>query len=187
MVAARVVGVSASEVKPALTIDRGKQAGIQEGQAVVFSGNLVGTVELVGPVTATVRLITAAETSLEVTLQSPTAGQDGQRVTTTARLTEPRDAFVAEPARDKPVSVGDLAHLGDPAWPPEAQGTIVGKVKEVGGHPQKPLLISRVRIEPLIPLKRLDRVTVLVPRPEETGQQQPAARGRRRGERRAGG
>jgi len=167
MVGARVISVSASSKKPALTIDRGRQSGVAQGQAVMYAGNLVGQVELVGPVTATVRLLTAAGTALQLNIQPPApprASESQKRIHVRAELNAAQDAFIAEPAKDKPVQVGDLAHLDDDRWPPEAQGAIVGKVVEVSGHPQRPLLISQVRIEPLPPLKQLDRVSVLVPR-----------------------
>jgi len=194
LVRARVVGVSDSSIKPALTIDCGRRSGIDANQAVVFAGNLVGVVEMAGPVTATVRLITAAGTSLNLRLKPAAVNQseaDGSkpgkgqgRLEVFAELTEGGEAFIAEPARAKPVEQGYLAHLSDASWPIAAQGAIVGKVASVAGLPEQPLLVNRVRIEPLAPLKQLDRVTVLVPQRRgapavRSKQSEPSRRGER--------
>jgi cell shape-determining protein MreC len=176
LVAARVLSLSGSEVKPSLVIDRGRRAGLRSDLAVVYAGNLVGTVENVGPATATVRLILAARTGLQVRLRPNSPEPSGRQVIVRANVNEAQNAFFAEPGSRKPVEVGDLAHLQDSSWPPEAHGAIVGKVSSITGHPDEPLLINRVRIEPLVSLKQLDRVTVLVPKRQPTAREGRARR-----------
>ena len=163
MVDARVSGVSGSELKPVLTIARGQQHGIREGQAVVFWDSLVGEVEMVGPLSAEVRLITAAETGLAVELVPPVVDA-ARKIQAWAELSENRTAFIAETARQRTVKVGDLAHLRDDGWPAVAQGFVVGKVTDVRPKKERPLELQRVTIKPQAPLRQLDRVTILVPR-----------------------
>jgi hypothetical protein len=175
LVEARVVGLSDSSVKPVLSIDRGRRAGLRQGQAVVYAGNLVGQVEMAGPVTADVRLITAAETGLSVRIVPPSSQAPSRELVIWAELNDNRDAFIAEPSQGRTVTPRDLAHLDDDRWPAAAQGYIVGRVTDVGPKESRPLELQQVRIEPLVPLKQLGRVTVLVPgpRPTEGGEARP--------------
>jgi len=165
-VEAPVAGLTGSSSNPQLSIAKGTRTGLEPGQAVVIGGSLVGEIVSAGPVTATVRLITAKQTSLWVTIQPPqTTGPDqapprqaGLRVTWDPAV----GAFTAEPSKREPIEVGDMAQLDDDAWPIAAQGYIVGKVTKVEAD-AKQMSLQRVRVKPLVPLKQLDRVAVLVP------------------------
>jgi cell shape-determining protein MreC len=167
-VEARVGGLSGGSTSPVLMIGRGRKNGIRAGQVAVHRGNLVGEVVHAGPVTARVKLIVAAETSLGVRIAPPQKpGEDtpASPREVSLRLTWNADegVFVASLDKHKTIEVGDIARLDDEAWPLAGQGYTVGKVTEVQNpHPRKPVL-QRIRVKPLAPLKQLDRIAVHVP------------------------
>lgn len=162
-VPARVGRYSGDRVNPTLTINRGTSQGVAVGQVVVTGFSLVGEVEQAGPVTATVRLFTAAESRLQVRLVPPVVGEPPHRVGAWMQVEEDGERFVIEVDRDSPVAVGDLAHLEDSRWPREAQGFVVAQVVTVRPDPRDPHMRRVVLLEPIVPLRSLSQVNVLVP------------------------
>lgn len=163
IIGANVIGFNGDLENPILTIGIGADKEVREDLAVVWGAGLVGRVVSVSEQTADVRLITAADTQLQVRIAKP--NNDG--------LTEPLPAFIEvgkdsrsfvteEFAIDDPVAVGDLVHLADDSWQFRSRGFLVGIVTEVGKS-DRPLLNSRVVIRPTLPLPSLTRVAVLVP------------------------
>lgn len=163
LIDARVTAYNGSTIDPVITIDKGSSKGLRKGSVVASGFNLVGEVVRVGPVSADVKLITAANTNIIARLVTPIA--DVQPRILEAMLHRAKDGqyFVTEPGVDSPVQVGDLAHLSSERWPPEAQGFVVGKVTVVDKDASNPFLAKRVIVEPMLPLAALRRVTVLVP------------------------
>ena len=152
-----------------VVIDRGAKHGVKKGQAVVDGVNLIGQVDaLVGQLRSRVRLINAKSTQLEVRIVSPQP--------TNNRLPSPVTLYVADGGnefrtrqigKDTAIRVGDLALLGDPAWPRVARSYIVGRVARIDRHPDNPHLSRLVVVKPLDPLNHVSEVVVLIPPSDE--------------------
>lgn len=148
---------------PTITINRGTRHGVQPNQPVAFGTNLVGRVTDVGPTSATVTLITAPGSRLDVRFIPPQAGpaplgDDGQ-----LELFEGGPQFFCILDMTSPVQEGDLAYLSDERWPIEARGLFVGQVVTVEKAPDDPTLRKRVIVKPIPSLRHLTRVVVFVP------------------------
>jgi len=61
LVPARVIGRTPNVINQAIRINQGSSDGVRSGQAVVTGSGLVGTVDAVGPISATVTLLTDAD------------------------------------------------------------------------------------------------------------------------------
>src|SRR5699024_9825091 len=72
LVQSRVTGYSDSRTKPALSINRGRKAGLVDGCVVVTGFNLVGRVDKAYTTSADVDLILAPRTRLQVRILPPT-------------------------------------------------------------------------------------------------------------------
>jgi cell shape-determining protein MreC len=160
---ASVASWSGDSLYPTLTINRGYKHGLRPGLVVADGFNLVGRLSSVGPVAATVRLVTAADTQLVVRVLPPVPGAPPRSVLTRAQAAQRRLEFWATTDEDDPVCEGDLAYLADEGWPAEARGLVVGQVARIEKHPDDPILRRRVVIRPIRSLTHLDRVTVIVP------------------------
>ncbi|MFA9478715.1 rod shape-determining protein MreC [Phycisphaerales bacterium AB-hyl4] len=160
---ARVGGVSGDRLNPTLRINRGSRDGVGRGQAVVSGFTLVGEIERAGPVSADVRLFTAAETRLQVRIipSDPTAEE--RRYTAWMDIQDGGSVFVIEAERGDPVEAGDWAHLADERWPREARGFVVAQVIDARPDPSDPHRLMRVTLSPAVDLMALRQVTVLVP------------------------
>lgn len=152
-----------------LRIARGQRHGVAVGQAVADRASLVGRVSDVGGQTASVRLITAPETSLTVRIVPPTGGAVSRQAYIRMEVDDAGRSFTAQVGVDEPVEEGDLAHLADTRWPEAAQGLVVGRVTAVAPWPDDPLLYRRVTVTPEVSLPHLTRVVVLVEGGDEGG------------------
>lgn len=156
---------------PMLSINRGSDDGIELGMVVASGANLIGRVAKVSAGSATVSLINAPGTLLDVRMLPPLAGPAPHEVVLQCQPVQGSETFWAEAAQSDPIQAGDLAHLrlADNAlatqmrWRDEAAGMIVGQVVRVEDHPSDPKLRTRVLIEPRRKLQNLTRVVVLVP------------------------
>lgn len=148
---------------PALTISRGRRDGLQPGFVVASGFNLVGRVTSVGPASSTVTLITAADTLLSTRIVPVTLDAPPREHLAQLRPQKGAGRFTAQANVDDPVEVGDLAHLADHFWPPEAQALVVGSVTAIEKDPSDPLLRRIIEVMPPRSLAYLDRVVVLVP------------------------
>ena len=169
LVWASVTGWSNDGDYPLLRLNRGAAVGLRPRQVVASGFNLVGRVVDVGPATATVHLLTAPRTHLAARLVPPFPGDPPRAVLADVHSTDDGDTFQAVVDTAEPVAVGDLAHLADDAWPPEARGLVIGKVTAVRDDPEDPTLRRRVTIQPIRPLAYLDRVVVMMPAHHDQG------------------
>jgi len=165
-VAAGVTAWSNNSRYPTLTLNRGSTTGLRPNLVVASGFNLVGRLSDVGLITATARLIMAAETQIMVRIMPPAPGPAQRELVTYAYADTSGDRFEADAVADDGVQVGDLAHLVDDTWPKEARGLVIGKVVQVNNHPQDPILRRQVMIAPIRSLAHLNRVIVIVPSQE---------------------
>jgi len=149
-----------------LTINRGKNHDVQDGQVVTDGINLVGRVVDVGGMTASVQLITAEDRRIEVRITPPLSAEPTRDVPGHLQPHHKKGIFTMPVEIQSPVQVGDLAHLSGGAWPNEALGFVVGKVTSFAEDPD-PLNFRTVVVEPAIDLMHLQRVVVLVPAKSE--------------------
>jgi len=161
--AASVIGATVNRDNPTITINRGWRNQVRGGCAVVDRFNFVGVVSNTTPRTATVRMITAAQTQVQVLITPPSAGAPPRRLETRLHWDRNMAAFTAIVGRDKPVEVEDLAHLADQAFPAGAYGFIIGVVRKIEDYERNPLLHQRLVVEPDPNLQRLQNVVVLIP------------------------
>lgn len=163
---AGVTGRNADPDRRTLTINRGTRDGIREGLPVVDGSLLVGRVIDAGLPTATVELLTSPGRRYGAMITAPDLPVTGippqRREICLFEVISPR-SLMAIVAKDFPAEVGDYAHLRDDDWPATVQGRIIGVVRRVEPLPSQPLLRNRIIIEPLRPIDRLNRVTVIVP------------------------
>ncbi|MEX2671185.1 MAG: rod shape-determining protein MreC [Phycisphaeraceae bacterium] len=160
---ARVGSVSGDRLNPTLRINRGSRDGVARGQAVVTQFILAGEIERAGPVSADVRLFTAAESRLQVRIIPPNPTATDRRYSAWMEIQDDGQTFLIEAERDDPVEEGDWAHLADDRWPREARGFVVAQVTDVRPDPSDPHRLKRVTLSPAVDLTALRQVTVLVP------------------------
>jgi len=163
---ANVIARTRSAGGLSITIDRGRRGGIVEGLPVVDLPNLIGRVTAVGPVTATVKLITSPGMELEAAITPPPApGEQVLRIKARCLL-EARDdgTFITtDIEQGVDVAVDDIAYLSDRDWAEITQGMVIGRVVEVEDI-HEPVLRQRVVVEPYVDPMRVGEVTVSVPR-----------------------
>ncbi|WP_071189594.1 rod shape-determining protein MreC [Trichormus sp. NMC-1] len=160
-VLARVVGRSADHWWQQVTLNRGTNAGIQEGFVVKADGGLVGLVESVTPNTSRVLLISDLKSQVGVTI-SRTAAKGVLRGDSSAE-------GVLEFYEKVPnVKVGDLISTSTYSQKFPA-GLSVGRVKSLDLN-KLPASVAKVELFP--PIQHLDWVTVY-PKPENTDPEKP--------------
>lgn len=164
----------------ALTLNRGAGDGVVEGQVVADGLNLIGRITVAAPVMASVRPVTNPGTHLAVRI-APARGGDRFTLVQVQSLPDGR-GFLARADVADPVQLGDLAHLQDVGWPPEAQGLIVGQVVAINHDEQDPILRRQIVIAPLREVSSIRHVVVFVPQiqpispPEGAAAPPPAVR-----------
>jgi len=152
-VAARVIDHSPGNFESTITLDRGTEAGIQEGMAVLAPDGVVGHVINAWHGGCTVRVLTDPGSAIAVrTLEHPGIG------IAQGRSGSP-DLTVADFDTSTNVQPGDMvvtSDLANSVYPPDLP---VGKVTHV--DKQTPGLGLVVRIEPYVDFTALDFVMVL--------------------------
>jgi rod shape-determining protein MreC len=148
-ISARVVGRSADNWWQQVTLNRGSNAGIQEGFIVKADGGLVGLVESVTPNTSRVLLISDLKSQVGVTI-SRTSAKGVLRGDSSA------EAVLEFYEKVPNVKVGDLISTStySQKFPP---GLAVGRVKSLD---LKKLPASVAKVELFPPIKSLDWVAV---------------------------
>ena len=149
-VSARITALGNSAFDQVRFIDKGREAGIVKGQAVIDENGLVGRIDLVSEDTARVRLITDPQSGVGVrdVATNETGWVDGQG------LDYPQLKMFNEV---EPVSVGDRLFTAGGRYPP---GILVGTVRTTAESEAGFALITDVI--PAIELSRLDFVKVIV-------------------------
>ena len=164
---ARVVGRSADQWWQQVTLNRGANAGIQEGFIVKADGGLVGLVESVTPNTSRVLLISDLKSQVGVSV-SRTAAKGVLRGDSSA------EAVLEFYEKVPNVKIGDLVSTStySQKFP---SGLAVGRIKSLD---LKKLPASIAKIELFPPIRSLDWVAVY-PKPEnqELGNQKSANQG----------
>jgi len=168
---ARVIGRTSDPSAGTLTIDRGARHGLRPGLAVVKGASLVGRLIEVGPSTSVIGLITRPDNLIEVVLAPPRLPEGGlpadRQSVVQLRVSDPHQFVADDVNREVPVEAGDYArledHRGPESWPLAVQGMIVGQVQSVEPNPDQTLL-QRITVQPMLSLRRLDTITVVVPR-----------------------
>ncbi len=152
VIIAELVGVDLDPFSHLIEIDKGTQSGIHVGQAVIDGNGVIGQVERVAPLTATVRLISDPSHGLPVQvnrngLRSVAFGTG--RINTLSITSLPNNADIR--AGDLLVTSG----LGGrfPAGYP------VGEVHTVSIDPGQPF--SRIAVQPLGALDRIQEVLLI--------------------------
>jgi rod shape-determining protein MreC len=151
---ARVVGRSADQWWQQVTLNRGTNAGIQEGFVVKADGGLVGLVESVTPNTSRVLLISDLKSQVGVSI-SRTAAKGVLRGDSSA------EAVLEFYEKVPNVKIGDLVSTStySQKFP---SGLAVGRIKSLD---LKKLPASVAKIELFPPIRSLDWVAVY-PKPE---------------------
>lgn len=173
--AAKVTGWSGDPRRPTLTLDVGQRQKIDVGMVVASGFNLVGRVTGVTPSTATVTLITAPRSNMNLLLVPRLPGDPDQvrpELLVAAEANARGDALEATVASTAQVEPGFVAHVhrSDPAWPAEAWGLVAGRVTSVKPYPDDPTARHLITIEPIRSLRHLTQVYVVQPsQPESTG------------------
>ncbi len=170
---ASIVGRGSDPAAETCTLNQGARDGLAIGQPAVKGANLVGRIVSVGPVTATMELITRSELRLEAIITPPRlpgGALPEDRRTIVQFVARPPDRLVASDVRSEtPAAVGDYVRLVDRDWPDAVQGMIVGRVQRIEPLRDSPLL-KRVIIEPRLNLRTLTAVTVIVRQSNATGE-----------------
>ncbi|MCC5619593.1 rod shape-determining protein MreC [Nostoc sp. CHAB 5836] len=151
---ARVVGRSADQWWQQVTLNRGANAGIQEGFIVKADGGLVGLVESVTPNTSRVLLISDLKSQVGVSV-SRTAAKGVLRGDSSA------EAVLEFYEKVPNVRLGDLVSTStySQKFP---SGLAIGRIKSLD---LKKLPASVAKIELFLPIRSLDWVAVY-PKPE---------------------
>jgi rod shape-determining protein MreC len=153
-IVARVVGRSADHWWQMVTLNRGTNAGIQEGFIVKADGGLVGLVESATPNTSRVLLVSDLKSQVGVTV-SRTSAKGVLRGDSSA------EAVLEFYEKVPNVKVGDLVSTSTYSQKFPA-GLAVGRIKSLD---LKKLPASVAKVELFPPIRSLDWVTVY-PKPE---------------------
>lgn len=154
---------------PALVINRGSRDGLEVGWVVVSGMNLVGTIAEVGSVSSTVRLINAPRSVVGLRILPPTPGPAGPGIFARATASATGAEFAAESTEADKVKPGDLAHLDDNRYPPEARAFVVGRVARVEPSPRDPQLRRQIVVTPVESLIHMSQVVVILPVQPQSG------------------
>jgi len=151
-----------SESLHLVSINIGRRQGLVEGQVVIDGDttSLAGRLSDVGPNSATVRLITSAQTRLEVLIMPPDAGPATRQLQTVVNIDDAQSAFTARVTTDDVARIGDLVHLADPAWE-AGNGYLVGVVSDVQPDPANALW-RIVTVQPVRDMLQVRRLFVIV-------------------------
>jgi cell shape-determining protein MreC len=171
LVVGRVIGTNLATPSPSLTLDIGTSHNLRPGLAVVSGFNLVGQVTEVQAQKSLVKPITAPDTLINLRIVPPSASEPNREGFVSARFTG--GAFTGTVGANDPIKLGDLAHLYDESWPPEARGFVVGSVTSLEPLERDPLLRKKIKIQPLRSPTALDRVVVLLPTEAERPKSAP--------------
>jgi rod shape-determining protein MreC len=157
-VAAEVVTRESSQYERVVTLDRGEEAGIELGDAVLSEGGaLAGTVVQVGRSHSTARLVSDTR-SLVIGIDAATRATGEVR----GRLSAPL-AMGNVPATDK-VEVGDLVvtaglNIGREFRSFYPRGLLIGQIVDVLKDPGA--IVQTVLVEPAASLEHLETVLVI--------------------------
>jgi rod shape-determining protein MreC len=152
-VAARVIDRAPGNFESTITLDRGTEAGIEEGMAVLAPDGVVGHVVTSWHGGCTVRVLTDANSAIAVrTLEHPAVGI-AQGHNGSSDLTVADFDTAAQIKKGDSVVTSDLANS---VYPPDLQvGTVTGVDKQSAG------LGLSVRIKPYVNFRELEFVLVL--------------------------
>lgn len=152
-VAARVIGQDPVRWSRGLILDRGRGAGVREGEAVIAPGGLVGRIGGVGAATSRVVVLTDPDCRVAGVVQRTREG--GLAVGGAAgRL---RLLYLPSTTASQPGDLVVTTGLGDGVPKGLLIGTIRAVRREVDG------LSATAQVEPAVAVDRLEEVLVVVP------------------------
>ncbi|MAE63270.1 MAG: hypothetical protein CMJ18_03275 [Phycisphaeraceae bacterium] len=169
LLTAVVRSVTPDRSHPTIDIDLGRRDGVAEGHVVIGGRDgvdLIGRISNVGPRAATVSLISAPRTHLEVRIVPPDAPEEDGKKESGVKIqlswSVDRRAFEStiDLSKQERIRTGFQARLSDPRWP--SRGFVVGTVTKVEKLPENPLLRRRVVVTPRTDPGRLNRVTLVL-------------------------
>lgn len=150
-IGARVVSRDPSNWAQSVTVDRGSNDGIKEGQAVVDGNALVGQIISVSSNSAKVLLLTDNISSVDVIVQSSRA-----QGIVEGNLTE--NLKLKYLLREQSVKIGDriIASGLDEIFP---KGALIGIVSKIKDDPNG--MFQNVEVEPSADMSRLENILIL--------------------------
>ncbi len=130
LVPARVIGRTPNVINQAIKINQGSSDGVRSGQPVVTGSGLVGTVDAVGPISATVTLLTDADFGAGAKI-----AEGGITGIVKPAAGAPRELRMEGPGASDDVRKGDMlvtSGTSDPRFPsPFPPDVLIGRVSEV--------------------------------------------------------
>lgn len=154
-VPAQVIGSSGSDLSRSIYIDKGDNAGLKSGMAVITAGGIVGKVWLVYPSTSLVLMINDQSSGVGVFMEK-------SRLQGVLRGTSNGELVLERVMSDETVVPGDtvLSSGGDQIFP---KGLPVGTVTKV--DPGREMFLS-IKVKPAADLSRLEEVLVVTEKQE---------------------
>jgi rod shape-determining protein MreC len=164
-VAAQVIGSSGTDLSRSIYIDKGDDAGLKTGMAVITAGGIVGKVWLVYPSTSLVLMINDQSSGAGVFMEK-------SRLQGVLRGTPNGELVVERVMSDETVAPGEtvLSSGGDQIFP---KGLPVGTVSSVG--PGREMFLS-IKVKPAADLNRLEEVLVVTEKQEREAVAESGAR-----------
>lgn len=169
LVEAKVSRYAPGVVNPSMTLLRGSRDGIEKGNAVVFRANLLGFVESVGPASCVVSLITKPSYRSEIHIMPPNQDRMENNWPVVARVeADSRGRLFSDIDKDitEALREGDIVSVSD-VLRPSANGFVLGTIASIQAHPDRPLQLNRVLIEPRTPIGKQAKVTVVTKRKDQ--------------------
>jgi len=167
MVEARVGRFTDDPINPTIKILRGYMQGLKPDDAVVYQSNLLGFVtDEIGPITATVTLISKPGFEVEVNIMPPQGIRSGEGWPVTDRAkSNGKGGFTCDldDSITRYLQKGDLVRVSD-TLRDSANGFVLGTIESIEDHPDRPLQLDRVLILPRTPIGPQRMVTVLTER-----------------------
>jgi len=163
---ADVTGRSTDPSNPTIGLSAGSRSGVALDQPVVVGGNLIGFVSEADIAQSTVKLITAADSTIYVRIvpidwNTENPPQPEQLI---AKHDRTGPYFYCEVQRSShSFEPGQIATVYDNLYA-QANGFTVGQVVEIVDAPDQPLLLDRIIIRPVLVPGQQREVTVLIPR-----------------------
>lgn len=172
LVDASVSRYNSDPVNPTMLVLRGSLHGLKPDDAVAYKSNLIGFVtESVGPANATVSLITRRGFSIGVHIKPPPDPKNPDKKLApgwpfkTRVKSDGEGAFYCDLKKDiaEQLRPGDYVRAADTIRE-SANGFLLGLIEKIEPAKENPLNLSRVTIQPRVPIGPQRTVTVLTER-----------------------
>lgn len=165
-VVAQVGQFNSDPMNPSMKLLRGSLQGVKLDDPVVYKSNLLGFVSELGPVTATVRLVTRPDYRTEVTIWPPGQLRAEKGWPVIGRAESKGDGVFHCDLKIKTAEYlqpGDLVRVSDPLRE-RANGFLLGAIERIEDHPNQPKLLRRLIVKPMAPIGPQREVTIITER-----------------------